>query len=69
MTETTPKAADSFKIMPSVEAYPDPDERGSVKHEVVIDQATALHRGLKSRHTAMIGMHCSVAYTFAFSDN
>jgi amino acid transporter len=53
---------EDFKIMPSVEAHgiPSHQDTEDIKNEVIIDETTALHRGLKSRHTAMIGMESPI---------
>ncbi|KAL1874622.1 amino acid transporter [Paecilomyces lecythidis] len=51
-------ANDNFNIMPIAEAYGVPSRHDTLqrKHEIVIDEETALRRGLKSRHTTMIAL-------------
>jgi amino acid transporter len=53
--DATMSADDSFKITPNLEAnVPIRDDLKTM--EVVVDESTALHRGLRARHTTMIGM-------------
>lgn len=47
--------AGSIKAKPDVEATAASMRDDSEQIEISIDGGTALHRGLKSRHTAMIG--------------
>lgn len=54
-TNATMSADDSFTITPNLEA--NISIRDDLKTtEVVVDESTALHRGLRARHTTMIGM-------------
>lgn len=47
---------DDFDVMPTKEALAPGDAAVPVeKGEVVVDKRTSLHRGLRSRHTTMIG--------------
>lgn len=53
--DATMSVDDSFKITPNLEANISVRDDFQ-KTEVVIDESTALSRGLKARHTTMIGM-------------
>lgn len=52
--DTTMSVDESFKITPNLEANVS-IHNGLKTIEVVVDESTALHRGLRARHTTMIG--------------
>ena len=50
------KRQDDFEVMPDKEALAPGNATTPIeKGEVAVDKRTALHRGLRARHTTMIG--------------